>query len=130
MSGDKTHIEDLGVFFDALQSDGPTLDADFMASLERQALEEMPASRDSLLDHAIADTDQLPETPQGLFGKILSVFGGWAGAGGLASACALGVVIGLNATTGLSAFSTADSDSYASYGIGMVEEFETAYLSE
>lgn len=124
----KTQTGDLNAFFDALAAEDLTPDTDFMAKLEMQALAEMPAAQvDPISVPPVLDAS---DNRSGLFVKLLDILGGWTGAGGLATACAMGVVIGLNATTGVMAYTATDTDSYTSYGIGMVEEFETAYFSE
>lgn len=124
---DKTQTGDLSAFFDALETQDLTPGADFMAKLEMQALAEMPAAPS---EPASVPPVAASDNQTGLLTKLLDVLGGWTGAGGLATACAMGVVIGLNATSGVMAYTTTDTDTYASYGIGMVEEFETAYFSE
>ena len=127
MSDNRTQPTELDAFFEALQTNDSKPGADLLARIEAQALDEMPAK--AVDTQFVAPADVQGQNP-GLFQRALDMLGGWTGAGGLATACALGVVIGLNATSGLVTLSDTETASYSSYGIGLVDEFETALLLE
>ncbi len=118
---------ELDAFFDAFKADAPQPDADFLDRMDMLALSEMPVQSEDL---PILNTIQSHSAGRTILERVLDMLGGWTGAGGLASACALGVVIGLNATSGVAGISDVDTANYSTYGIGLLEEFETALLLE
>ncbi|WP_425102453.1 hypothetical protein [Tropicibacter sp. S64] len=102
----------LGDFFEAARTDAPRPTADFMARLEAQALAALPR----------------PAPSPGLLRQLLQVLGGWPGAAGLATACAVGLWMGINPPAGLTDYIGTDAAGLDSYGVDPLSGFDLAMM--
>lgn len=86
-----------------------------------QMAKESPAPSDDLMARVLADAEELRPVPgariesrDSFLGSILSVLGGWAGAGGLVTAGVVGLWIGISPPTALDTATTTLWDSFSS----------------
>ncbi|MBV2358486.1 hypothetical protein KUH32_01750 [Thalassococcus sp. CAU 1522] len=99
----------LDSFFDAGRAQAPEPSRAFMASLQAQALAEMPAPR------------AVSRRP-GVLTQLRQALGGWPGAAGLAAAGLAGLWIGVSPPAGLAAMiGGTDLSGYAVDPIGSLE---------
>ncbi|MFW2544655.1 hypothetical protein ACN2XU_18620 [Primorskyibacter sp. 2E107] len=104
-------------FFEAAKADAPLPSGDFMARIEAQAVAVMPAPR------------RAPPAPApGLLRQLLHTFGGWPGAAGLVSACAVGLWIGISPPASLSGYLGLDAAGLDSYGVEPMSGFDLAMM--
>lgn len=102
-------------FLDAARAETPLPSGDFMARLEAQALAAMPAP---------APRRRAP----GLMQQLLGALGGWPGAAGLATACAVGVWMGINPPAAIGDYIGTGTAELDSYGVEPMSGFDLAMM--
>jgi hypothetical protein len=135
MSGGTPDFE-LDVFFSAARDGAPLPDGDFMARLTAEAIAEMPVAgaRESA---PVGGTFSGPV--MGTWGQIRQALGGWTGLGGLVTACAVGLWVGVAqpstvtaglSTAGLSTVVWGETASLDAYGLDPMNGFDIAMLGD
>ncbi|MCT4558283.1 MAG: hypothetical protein N4A61_09515 [Pelagimonas sp.] len=82
-------------FFTAARATSPVPDVDFLAQLTQDALKAQPRPRSRVAQ-------------PGLWQQFKTALGGWPGVAGLATACAVGLWIGVNPPAGISDYLLVD----------------------
>ncbi len=106
----------LDAYFDAARDETPLPSGDFMARLEAQALAAMPEPN--------ASATRGP----GLFTQLFQVLGGWPGAAGLATACAVGIWLGINPPAELSPYIGTDAAELDALGVDPMSGYDLAMM--
>ncbi|WP_136439376.1 hypothetical protein [Pacificoceanicola onchidii] len=102
-------------FFDAARAEAPLPSGDFMARIEAQALAAQPAPT-------------APKSAPGLLRQVLETIGGWPGMAGLATACAVGVWMGVSPPASISPYIGTDAAEIDSFGVDPLSGFELALM--
>ena len=103
-------------FLDAARADPPLPSGDFMARMQRVALDAQPV--------AAAIVIQAPP----LWRRVLTGLGGWPGAAGLAAACATGLWFGISPPAALDGVLGSDSAALGTLGVDPLSGFDLEFL--